>query len=233
MKKFLTVLLVIAVMFTFSFGSAFAAVGVETPTATTHDEAMAEAVAEVTKEIDTLAAAAKAKLATTYKLTEIYNNKYIPVEVEGSVYAATIDQMAEDYKAVLAVAAQKVSKANPTATTGLVAAIKDEPVSAAVLYAGANEVTVKAGWFTAYTADGLVNYVTAATAGDVVQGYYMVYTYTNALAGMKADLTAELAKVDMDAYTDDVIQPEDAYKTTYAQKAEKAMAALEEMRKAQ
>ena len=77
-------------MFTFSFGSAFAADPVPGTAVTTHDEAMAEAVAKINKVFDSTAAAAKALLAEEYSVTEVSVSSYVPAIVDGSVYAATI-----------------------------------------------------------------------------------------------------------------------------------------------
>ena len=100
MKKFLTVLLVIAVMFTFSFGSAFAATTTEKATALTDAKTLAEkvinnyydaAMEKVTKDNlgysvaeDADVAAAWAAIDVKGQLAEYINAKYLEEAANGS-----------------------------------------------------------------------------------------------------------------------------------------------------
>jgi len=189
-------------MFTFSFGSAFAAEQVPgESTATTRNEAIAEAQKDL---IEALEAEAKAEidaLADQYKETVIDADCVI----DGSVYAETIKQIVADYTAVINTAAKKV-KADTTIQANYAAAIANTAV-AAYEYAGA-AVEVK-------LADlGDLGDVATATTG-----YYAVYTWSNALDAMKTYVNGELAKIDMSLYTEDVIDASAAYPQTWAEKA--------------
>ena len=228
MKKFLTVLLVIAVMFTFSFGSAFAAT--EVPgTATTHAEAMAQAEKEIVDSFNKNITTAKASLAAEYKENAINAN----CTIAGSVYAATLDELAKDFADMIKIAAQKVDKENADVTTvnTLKEAILEQNVEAPLTYQGKTAIDVTARELAELAdadATALVNFVivNGDAEGTTLQYYYVVLTWTNALSSMKDYLNGEIAKVDMSLYTNDVADKNDPYKTTWAQKAEKAKADL-------
>ena len=215
-------------MFTFSFGSAFGAT--EVPgTATTHAEAMAQAEKEIVDSFNKNITTAKASLAAEYKETVIDAN----CTIAGSVYAATLDEIAKNFADIVKIAAQKVDKANEFITNveDLKTAIKAvEGVKPNLAYNGDREITVDVDELADLTAAELVNYVTAAanfnTNHKYLQSYYMVFTWTNALSAMKDYLNGEIAKIDMSLYTDDVADKNDPYKTTWAQKAEEAKADL-------
>ena len=215
-------------MFTFSFGSAFAAV--EVPgTATTHAEAMAQAEKEIVDSFNKNITTAKASLAAEYRETVINAN----CTIAGSVYAATLDEIAKNFADIVKIAAQQVDKAQAAETNveNLKTAIKDvKGIKPNLAYNGDREITVDVDALADLTAVELANYVTVAadynTQGDYLQAYYMVFTWTNALSAMKDYLNGEIAKIDMSLYTDDVADKNDPYKTTWAQKAEKAKADL-------
>ena len=97
---------IIAVMFTFSFSAAFAADPVSGSTAT-HAEAMAQAEKEIVDSFNKNIAAAKASLAAEYKETVINAN----CTIAGSVYAATLDEIAKNFADIVKIAAQQVDKA--------------------------------------------------------------------------------------------------------------------------
>ena len=63
MKKFLTVLLALSVVFTYTVGTAFAAVADESTSSLTHDEAIAQAQKELLSELASKANTAKNALA--------------------------------------------------------------------------------------------------------------------------------------------------------------------------
>ena len=222
MKKFLTVLLVIAVMFTFSFGSAFAATGV--PGASmTHAEAMAQAQQDVISAFNAKITAAKGLLSSEYTEDGIHAK----CKISGATYAATLDEIAKDFASIASIAAQKVDAANPTETSastlaGLIAAETNIDINLA--YAGSTVINVNVNELYALTAEQLVAYVTlnATSPATDLQAYYMVFTWTNALESMKSYLNGEIAKIDMSLYTDDVMPAPNPYKTTYAQAAAKA-----------
>ena len=215
-------------MFTFSFGSAFAAV--EVPgTATTHAEAMAQAEKEIVDSFNKNIAAAKASLAAEYKETVINAN----CTIAGSVYAATLDEIAKNFADIVKIAAQQVDKAQAAETNveNLKTAIKAVTgIKPNLAYNGDREITVDVDDLADLTAAELVSYVTVAanynTQGDYLQAYYMVFTWTNALSAMKDYLNGEIAKLDMSLYTNDVADKNDPYKTTWAQLAEKKKADL-------
>ena len=211
-------------MFTFSFGSAFAADPVSGSTAT-HAEAMAQAEKEIVDSFNKNIAAAKASLAAEYKETVINAN----CTIAGSVYAATLDEIAKNFADIVKIAAQKVDKAQATETNvgTLKTAIKAVTgIKPNLAYNGDREITVDVDDLADLTAAQLVSYVTVPanynTQGDYLQAYYMVFTWTNALSAMKDYLNGEIAKLDMSLYTNDVADKNDPFKTTWAQKAEKA-----------
>jgi len=222
LNKTVSLLLLIAVMFTFSFGSAFAAVDVTPSVTKTHDEAMLEAKAEVLKDITTAATNAKAALGTVYD-AGIYEGQF-KCKIDGSVFAATIEKIAAD--ATLAVekafAAVDTTYANETNVATLEGYIKNAVVDPGLVY----DEIVK---LDRATVQGLVDLMANVTADPANHWYeyYAVYTYTNALADMKAFLNGEIAKVDMSLYTDDVIDKTAAYPVTYAEKAAEIVAELQ------
>lgn len=215
-------------MFTFSFGSAFGAT--EVPgTATTHAEAMAQAEKEIVDSFNKNIAAAKTSLAAEYKETVI-NKK---CTIAGSVYAATLDEIAKNFADIVKIAAQKVDKEQATVTNVelLKTAIKAvTDIKPNLAYNGNSEITVDVNDLADLTAAELVSYVTVAadynTNHNYLQSYYMVFTWTNALSAMKDYLNGEIAKIDMSLYTNDVADKNDPYKTTWAQLAEKKKADL-------
>lgn len=226
MKKFLTVLLVIAVMFTFSFSSAFAADPVSGST-TTHAEAMAQAEKEIVDSFNKNITTAKASLAAEYKETVINAN----CTIAGSVYAATLDEIAKNFADIVKIAAQQVDKAHATETNAATLKTKILEVTGIKLnlaYQSTSEITVAVNDLAGLDATDLVNYVTVRADQSVpdLQSYYMVFTWTNALSAMKDYLNGEIAKLDMSLYTNDVADKNDPFKTTWAQKAEKAKADL-------
>ena len=217
---------IIAVMFTFSFSAAFAADPVSGSTAT-HAEAMAQAEKEIVDSFNKNIAAAKASLAAEYKETVINAN----CTIAGSVYAATLDEIAKNFADIVKIAAQQVDKAEAAETNveTLKNAIKAvTKVKPNLAYGGARDIEVAVADLANLTASELVSYVTLAAdqpATDL-QAYYMVFTWTNALSAMKDYLNGEIAKLDMSLYTNDVANKNDPYKTTWAQLAEKKKADL-------
>ena len=227
MKKFLTVLLALSVVFTYSFsavGTAFAADANTETVTTTHAEAMQQAQKGLIDNFNSIAAEAKTKLASSYTEAAIH----AICVIEKSAYAATIDAIAADYAKIITIAAQQVEKAGNTSTSvaEITAAIEAQTVDDVIVYNNA-KVAVTAGSFPvakdSLNAASLVAYATTSSSGgDAATKYYMTLTLTNALDSMKASLNAEIAKIDMSQYTNDVATPEDAFKTTWAQKAETA-----------
>ena len=227
MKKFLTVLLALSVVFTYSFsaaGAAFAATPTD-PVGKTHAEAMEQAVKELTEELNKAVTDAKNELADTYTETRFHANCVIP----GSAYAAALDKLASDYTNVITIAASEVDKENPKETniTTLKNAIKSKNVNDVIVYNNQKETT-NIDYISGKYAN-LDEFVTAAALSDHIQAYYAVYAWVNGLDSMKAFLNGEIAKMDLAQYTNDVADEKDPYKTTWRQKAEKAKADLEKI----
>ena len=225
MKKFLTVLLALSVVFTYSFsavGTAFAA-DPSSSDAKTHAEAMDQAVKELTEELNKAVTDAKKKLADSYTETRFGANCVI----DGSAYAAALDKLASDYTTVITIAAGKVDKAKPSEINveTLKTAIKGESVDEVIVYNNTKVATDINTISAEYS--NLDKYVTANSISDNTQAYYVVYAWANALDSMKAYLNGEIAKMDLAQYTDDVADKDDPYKLTWKQKAEKAKADLE------
>ena len=228
MKKFLTVLLVIAVMFTFSFGSAFAATGVTGSAAKTHYEAMTKAVEELNEEFAAIVKAGKLALADTYKADDIYVG-VLTGTIDKSVYEGTMDKMATDFAAIVNAAADVVDTQDAykesTDVEALKTAIKGTEVKGILTAADVKEIALQAGWYLGIA--DLEDYVTYSGHATELQNYYTVYTWANALPGFKTELNAALATIDMSVYTDDVIDANAAYPQTWAEKAEEIKAEVE------
>ena len=127
-------------MFTFSFSAAFAADPVSGSTAT-HAEAMAQAEKEIVDSFNKNIAAAKASLAAEYKETVINAN----CTIAGSVYAATLDEIAKNFADIVKIAAQQVDKAEAAETNveTLKNAIKAvTKVKPNLAYGGARDIEV-------------------------------------------------------------------------------------------
>ena len=205
-------------MFTFSFGSAFGANAV-VDNKTTHAEAMTQAEKEIVDDFNKSIANAKAALADEYKETEISAD----CTIAGSVYAATLDEIAKDFANVVSTAAKKVDAANAAVTT--VSALK-----AAIL--GATEIDTKLVYDNAaievavatypQTASGLVTFVTTGNSQETLNKYYTLFTWNNAVSEMKAYLNGEIEKIDMSLYTSDVADKDDPFEKTWAQLAQEA-----------
>ncbi|MBR5229823.1 MAG: hypothetical protein IKW01_03110 [Firmicutes bacterium] len=192
MKKFLTVLLVVSVLFTFSFGSAFAAEAVTPSVTKTHDEAMVEAKAEALKDITTAATNAKTALSATYKDVYWGSARDLTATIAGSVYAATIDEMAANAAKAVEKAFATVDTTYPTEAT--VATLKGYLLNTQVDLNVEYDETVQ---LPARSASEHMSVMTQATGtpGSEWTKYYAVYTYTNALADLKAYVNGEIAKI--------------------------------------
>ena len=213
MKKFLTVLLALSVVFTYTVGTAFAGTPVTTPEDTlTHDQAMNAAVTELKTELAQAVVTAKAELKDAY--TETINHKTI--EIKKHAYSETLDKIESDFGKVIENAAGIVDTAVATkAETDvdtLKSAISNEPVDNVISYNGTAQSTTLASLLNY----GLVKYVTEDRSGNIpVQNYYYIHTLKYALPDIKTDVAAEIKKVDMDLYTNDVADEDDPYQKTW------------------
>ena len=221
MKKFLTVLLALSVVFTYTVGTAFAATPVTTPEDTlTHDQAMNAAVTELKTELAQAVVTAKAALKDAY--TETINGKTI--EIKKHAYSETLDKIESDFIKVIENAAGIVDTADATKTVtdvdALKLAISSQPVDNVIAYAGTNGIKVSTtiGSLLEYNG-GLATYVTETPSYDA-QKYFYVYTLRNALPDIKSDVAAEIKKVDMDLYTNDVANENDPYQKTWKELAQ-------------
>ncbi len=204
-------------MFTFSFGSAFAAVPVpgET-TATTRNEAIAEAQKDLIEALEKEAKTAIASLADQYKETAVDADCVI----DGSVYAETINQIVADYTTAITTAA-KIVKADSTIQANYAAEIAATPV--VVFEYNGKEVAI---CYNDLAGADLAAMATSTAAATTQEAYYMVYTWSNALGAMKTYVNGELAKIDMSLYADEVIDASVAYPQTWAEKAAEIKADL-------
>ena len=230
MKKFLTVLLALSVVFTYSFsavGSAFAATPVEPNEPTyTHNQAMVQAVKEVKSELNQLVAGAKKELAEEYTVT--VNGKTITVSK--AAYAATLDQLEADFNTVIDKAAEK-TKPTSTDVDELKTAIKGQTVSDVIIY---DKTPITVGYTQTlgqFAAKALADWVTDKdnNIADNFEKYYAVRTFANALPEVKADMIAKIAKVDMNQYTDDIASEKDPFHNTWKKLAQNEAARLNDV----
>ncbi len=224
MKKFLTVLLVVSVLFTFSFSSAFAAEGVKPEQeVTTRSEAIAKAQKEMIEAIEKVGKDAKAELFDEY--VERFDDNEYELTVDGSVYAATIDAMVADYVKAFNEAAKMV-KGNAKIQENYANAILEAAKTVVVFeYNGAEVELVRENGVPA-DAEALAKSVAGLTAANKAVAYYDLYTLANIVDEAKAYVNGELAKVDMSLYTNDVIDKTAAYPQTWAEKAAEIKAEL-------
>ena len=235
MKKFLSILLALAVGFTFTFGSAMSAfAATPVPGAeSSYQEKLDYASEELAKELLSAKTATKEALADKYtekqKYTKKVNNVDTEVEVEFTVNKSVYEKIAEDiyadYANVLTIAKNQLEKAfaeadesgKATLTAQSIADIKASLKTEAV----ANGVEKYAGLSINNVID-TVNFTKYTLSTDNVTAYKQKTLYY-AFDDVKKENIAELEKVDLTLYTDDVIDEEnDAYKTTYAQLADTA-----------
>ena len=199
MKKFLTVLLVIAVMFTFSFGSAFAATA--TPGGSTSlDAQYAAKQAELTATKN----AVIEKLASTYD-EQVYGVGTITIPK--AVYTQVVEKIYKEYMDVLQIA---YSKGDLSKTAGKADGAARDNMS----YADVDTVAEYLALATCSVADG---------KGYDEQLYYYDVLRLN-FENYKNEVKTEINKVDTSLYTDDVMIKADPYQVTYKQYAEKVKA---------
>ena len=214
MKKFLTVLLVIAVMFTFSFGTAFAADPV-TETGS-YMQNLAQAKATLTTQLD----AAKAK--TVKGLANEYTQAFTggTLTIAKAVYEKVADDVYADYMNVLAIAYKQLSDAYTDAADKSSLDTK----SAEDVLGDLKAETVKSEYSTEYAGEKVADILVASAFDNAVTSdgvdTYLRDTLEYAFQGEKDRVLGELGKIDLSLYSDDVMDKvNDAYKTTYAQLA--------------
>ena len=208
-----------------------------TGTATyTHAEAVAKAQADLIAAFTENATAAKASIAkeTEYKETFGSYDAHIPA----SFYTDAVDMLVADYTKYVNEATSKWMEANPTSAETNPATISDgiKAVEVDDIYVlENNKFAVKNINFPA-DADAIKTLILKGTAASTdLEKYYQMQIWASALDTMKSEVKAEIAKVDMSLYTDDVISDTDyttltgaanVYKLTWKAFAEKTVAEI-------
>ena len=221
-------------MFTFSFGSAFGAAGTGSATYT-HAEALAKAQADLIANFTDAANSAKADIAKETEYTETFGS-YV-AHIPASFYTAAVDMLVADYTKYVneATNAWMVDNASSNETdpavitTGIVA----ETVDDIFVLENAAITGVDAADFPAVNASAIKTFVLKGVAANTsLEKYYQMQLWASALDTMKTEAKAELAKVDMSLYTEDVISDTDynalkgtdnVYKVTWKAAAQEAI----------
>ena len=219
MKKFLTVLLVIAVMFTFSFGSAFADTSTAVPESGSYLAKLTAAESSMVKELESWKAAVVANLANNYTMSVGTTPKTITVPK--SVYTAVADKVYSDLRNVInnAVATKKAAYEAMSAADKATA---DAQTAATVLSdAEAVDITVTGEWYSGKDWDDIqqISFQSLVLGNDTQDAgspAYLEDIYVGAYSAVLDYVVGEYNKVDLSAYSDDVMTAKDAYKTTYA-----------------
>ena len=209
MKKFLSILLALAVGFTFTFGSAMSAFAADPSTSTTTPQATLDAAYDAAKtELGATKTAVVSKLADKY-VENIATGKN--VTIAKTVYAQVAEAVYADYMDVLAIKYATLSKGNDANKTA-------EKLKEAISSESGKEYGALEG----------KGYVDVASEADFLalvtsdeKTAYLEKTLTLNFDNYKNEVKAELNKIDTSLYTDDVMDNDDPYKTTYKQLAEK------------
>ncbi len=220
MKKFLTVLLALSVVFTYTVGTAFAAD--EVPgTSTTYQQKLDTAAEEIAKDLAATKSATVAGLAAKYTETATDSaGNNVTITIAKAVYESVAGDVHTDYAKVLTIAKTQLEKAYAAAIDKTVLDAKTVAEVKADLIAEevAASVTDYAGMKIA-DVDAVADYkaLVLSTGG---KDAYKQNAFSYAFQAEKDRVIAELNKIDLSLYSDDVMDPvNDAYKTTYAQLA--------------
>ena len=207
MKKFLSILLALAVGFTFTFGSAMSAFAADPSTSTTPPQATLDAAYDAAKtELGATKTAVVSKLADKY-VESIATGKN--VTIAKTVYTQVAEAVYADYMDVLAIKYADLSKgidANKTA----------ENLAKAISGSEYGALDGKAYKDVNSEAKFLALVISSGGKTD-----YLEKTLTLNFDNYKNEVKAELNKIDTSLYTDDIMDNDDPYKTTYKQLAEK------------
>ena len=225
MKKFLTVLLALSVVFTYSFsavGSVFAADAVEgsTPTGLSYEQKLTEATRQLANDLE------NAKSDTVKKLANEYTENLAKgtVTIPKSVYETIANQVYGDYAKVLEITSYQLKvaygAADEAGKTALdakdIATIKADLADTAVLEANSKEYKdMKVG-----DADTTAEFTALVTSNG--QTAYLLDTLKLVFPIEQARVLAELDKIDLTLYTDDIMDPTAAFPVSYAKAAKAA-----------
>ena len=212
MKKFLTVLLVIAVMFTFSFGSAFAAEPTQ-GTTTTNQQQLDKAYEAAKTNLLAVKNAVVEKLAAEYVETIGCGStdhthaamNTIELTIAKSVYAQVAETIYADYMEVLAIQYDKDSEAGKAALTD------------AALTGDYGTLVGKA----VGDVDTEEKFKSVLTGSN---SPYLANVLKAEFTNYKEEVKTELSKIDVSLYSDDVMDADDPYAVTYRALAEKTKA---------
>ena len=226
MKKFLTVLLVIAVMFTFSFGTAFAAVDPGTP-GTGSQKTLDEAYASAKTELGAIKNSVVEKLADEY--VEVIGCGDATHQAAGGIHEGTANtfnltiakavykQIAEniysDYMEVLAIRYAQLSAGDEADKTAAKLALT---IGSDAKYGDLADL--------AYSDVNTEAKFKALLISSGAQKPYLNTTLKLALNDYRETVKTELSKIDVSLYTADVMDEDDPYAVTYNQLAEKTKA---------
>ena len=216
MKKFLTVLLVIAVMFTFSFSSAFAASITETAEGYV-DAAYTRALTDLKTVYDT-ALVELDDTTVTYGAVAVSVDEEALETVAAKVYADYQKVLADQYRQIKADTEYEWATVTSVAT-GLTA-LNNKTAEAA--YVGATLAGAKIS-----DVENVTKFVKVVKGEDATP-VYKFDLLKEQLTLTKAKVTGELAKVDLAAYSDKVVSTADPFKLTYKQAAEKTVNTLKD-----
>ena len=225
MKKFLTVLLALSVVFTYSFsavGSVFAADAVEgsTPTGLSYEQKLTEATRQLANDLE------NAKSDTVKKLANEYTESLAKgsVTIPKSVYETIANQVYGDYAKVLEITSYQLKvaygAADETGKAALdakdIATIKTDLADTAVLEANSKEYKDKK----IGDADTTAEFTALVTSNG--QTAYLLDTLKLVFPIEQARVLAELDKIDLTLYTDDIMDPTAAFPVSYAKAAKAA-----------
>lgn len=218
MKKFLTVLLALSVVFTYSFsavGSVFAADAVEgsTPAGLSYEQKLTEATRQLANDLE------NAKSDTVKKLANEYTENLAKgtVTIPKSVYETIANQVYGDYAKVLEIAAYQLkTKPADIDDDATVADVKAKVAAEVILEANSKEYKdMKVG-----DADTTAEFTALVTSNG--QTAYLLDTLKLVFPIEQARVLAELDKIDLTLYTDDIMDPTAAFPVSYAKAAKAA-----------
>ena len=224
MKKFLTVLLALSVVFTYTVGTAFAATDPTTPT-TGSQKTLDEAYDAAKTNLTAVKNAVVTKLADEYvevigcgdathkgdKGLHVGVDNTFTLKIAKSVYTQIAEAVYKDYMSVLAIKYNELSKGNDESKTA-------EKLAEAVTNENAGTLKDKAYGDVDTEAE-----FKALVISDQKTDYYNK-TLKLALNNYKETVKSELGKIDTSLYTTDVMDKEDPYAITYRQLAEETKA---------
>ena len=222
MKKFLTVLLALSVVFTYTVGTAFAAD--EVPgTTTTYQQKLDAAVTDLAKDLLSAKSGTIENLAAKYTETATdADGHVVTLTIGKSVYENVSGDVYTDYAKVLTIAKTQLEKAYADADAAgkeALNALTATEVKESLIGEAVDSSVAKYAGMKIDDADSMAEFkaLVLSTGG---KDAYKQNAFAYAFQSEKDSVIGELNKIDLGLYTDDVMDAEhDSYKTTYAQLA--------------